>query len=71
MSAYTDIEVEIDEPVALFRLKRPEKLNAFTHHALAELRSAVDAAEGASESGAAGQRSAHLCPRPRQAHQHS
>ncbi len=41
---YQDIEVEIADPVALIRLNRPEKLNAFTYHTLAEIRSAVDAA---------------------------
>ncbi len=44
MPSYTDIEVEIDDPVALIRLNRPEKLNAFTYHTLAELRSAIDSA---------------------------
>ncbi len=44
MSAYTDIEVEIRDPVALIRLNRPDKLNAFTYHTLSELRGAVDAA---------------------------
>jgi enoyl-CoA hydratase/carnithine racemase len=41
---YTDIELEIDDPVALIRLNRPEKLNAFTYHTLREIRSAIDAA---------------------------
>jgi enoyl-CoA hydratase/carnithine racemase len=41
---YTDIEVDIQDPVALIRLNRPEKLNAFTYHTLAELRRAIDAA---------------------------
>ena len=40
MSAYTDIEVEIRDPVALIRLNRPDKLNAFTYHTLSELRGA-------------------------------
>lgn len=44
MNVYADIEVEIDDPVALIRLNRPEKLNAFTYQTLAELRSAIDAA---------------------------
>lgn len=44
MKPYTDIEVEIEDPVALIRLNRPDKLNAFTYHTLAELRDAVDAA---------------------------
>ena len=44
MSAYTDIQFEIEDPVAIIRLNRPEKLNAFTYHTLAEIRSAIDAA---------------------------
>jgi enoyl-CoA hydratase/carnithine racemase len=44
MTDYTDIQVEIDDPVALIRLNRPDKLNAFTYHTLAELRAAIDAA---------------------------
>jgi enoyl-CoA hydratase/carnithine racemase len=44
MNVYADIEVEIDDPVALIRLNRPEKLNAFTYQTLAELRAAIDAA---------------------------
>ncbi len=44
MSDYTDIQVEIEDPVALIRLNRPEKLNAVTSQTLRELRSAVDAA---------------------------
>ena len=45
---YADIQVEIDDPVALIRLDRPDKLNAFTHHTLAEIRHAVrQAAEDA------------------------
>jgi len=44
MSDYTDIQVEIDDPVALIRLNRPDKLNAFTYHTLAEIRAAIDAA---------------------------
>ena len=42
MTSYKDIEVEIEDPVALIRLNRPEKLNAFTYHTLRELRSAID-----------------------------
>jgi enoyl-CoA hydratase/carnithine racemase len=42
--AYKDIEVEIADPVALVRLNRPDKLNAFTYATLAEIRAAVDAA---------------------------
>jgi len=44
MSSYTDIEVTIEDPVALIRLNRPEKLNAFTYHTLGEIRQAIDAA---------------------------
>jgi len=44
MSGYDDIELTIDDPVALIRLNRPDKLNAFTYHTLAEIRRAVDAA---------------------------
>lgn len=44
MSAYTDIEVEIDDPVAIIRLNRPEKLNALSYHTLDEFRRAVEAA---------------------------
>src|SRR5215475_6673726 len=44
MSTYKDIEVEIADPVALIRLARPDKLNAFTYPMLAEIRAAVDAA---------------------------
>jgi enoyl-CoA hydratase/carnithine racemase len=42
MSAYTDIQVEVKDPVAIIRLNRPEKLNALTYHTLAEFRQAVD-----------------------------
>jgi enoyl-CoA hydratase/carnithine racemase len=41
MSEYTDIQVEIEDPVALIRLNRPDKLNAFTTHTLGEIRRAV------------------------------
>src|SRR5689334_20930293 len=44
MSEYTDIAVEVEDPVAVVRLNRPEKLNAFTHHTLAEIRRAIEAA---------------------------
>ena len=44
MNGYTDIELEIDDPVAIIRLNRPKKLNAFTHSTLLELRSAIDTA---------------------------
>jgi len=45
MSAQTDIIYEVDDPVAIIRLNRPEKLNAFTHETLAQLRQAVDKAQ--------------------------
>jgi enoyl-CoA hydratase/carnithine racemase len=41
---WKDIEFEVVEPVALLRLNRPAKLNAFTYPMLAEIRRAVDAA---------------------------
>jgi enoyl-CoA hydratase/carnithine racemase len=41
---YRDIELQIDDPVAVLRLNRPEKLNAFTYETLAEIRRAIDAA---------------------------
>ena len=41
MSEYSDIQVEIEDPVALIRLNRPDKLNAFTTHTLGEIRRAV------------------------------
>ena len=44
MNAYTDIQFEIDDPVAIIRLNRPEKLNAFTYQTLAEIRAAITAA---------------------------
>ena len=45
MSTYTDIELEISDPVALIRLNRPEKLNALTYHTLAEIRDAIETAK--------------------------
>jgi enoyl-CoA hydratase/carnithine racemase len=44
MSAYNDIEVEIEDPVAVIRLNRPEKLNAVTYLMLAEIRRAINEA---------------------------
>ena len=44
MPEFTDLELQIDDPVAIITLNRPEKLNAFTYHTLAEIRRAVDAA---------------------------
>ena len=43
MSQYTDIELDIEDPVAILRLNRPAKLNAFTYHTLAEIRGAIAA----------------------------
>ena len=34
----------VEDPVALIRLDRPEKLNAFTHAMIAEIRAAIDSA---------------------------
>jgi enoyl-CoA hydratase/carnithine racemase len=45
-SAYHDIELTINDPVAVLRLDRPEKLNAFTYDMLGEIRHAVDTAAG-------------------------
>jgi enoyl-CoA hydratase/carnithine racemase len=42
--AYRDIELTIDDPVAVLRLNRPEKLNSFTYETLAEIRRAIDTA---------------------------
>ena len=44
MNSFSDIQFEVDDPVAVIRLNRPEKLNAFTYHTLAEIRVAIDAA---------------------------
>jgi len=41
--SYRDIELTIDDPVAVLTLNRPEKLNAFTYDTLREIRSAIDA----------------------------
>ena len=41
---FNDIELTVDDPVAIVRLNRPEKLNAFTYDTLREIRAAVDAA---------------------------
>ncbi len=38
---YAEIALEIDDPVALIRLDRPDKLNAFTHRMLREIHDAV------------------------------
>lgn len=44
MSHYSDIDLDIQDPVALIRLNRPDKLNAFTHETLKQIRRAVEAA---------------------------
>ena len=44
MSEYTDIDVEIEDPVASHSLNRPEKLNAFTYQTLDETQGAINAA---------------------------
>ena len=44
MTAYNDITLEIDDPVAILRLNRPEKLNAFTFETLLEIRAAIKVA---------------------------
>jgi enoyl-CoA hydratase/carnithine racemase len=44
MNDYQDIQVEIDDPVALITLNRPEKLNAVTYNTLAEIRRAMETA---------------------------
>jgi enoyl-CoA hydratase/carnithine racemase len=44
VSDYEHIQLEVQDPVALIRLNRPDKLNAFTYRTLHEIRSAVDAA---------------------------
>ncbi len=43
-AAYENVQVEIADPVAVIRLNRPDKLNAFTYPMLEELRHAIDAA---------------------------
>ena len=44
MDTGKDIEYSVDDPVALIRLNRPARLNAFTRHTLREIRQAVDEA---------------------------
>jgi enoyl-CoA hydratase/carnithine racemase len=44
--AYEHVQVEVADPVAVIRLNRPDKLNAFTYPMLGELRHAIDAAAG-------------------------
>jgi len=43
-AGFHDIELRIDDPVAVIKLNRPEKLNAFTYEMLAEIRRAIDLA---------------------------
>jgi enoyl-CoA hydratase/carnithine racemase len=43
-AGFRDVQLEIDDPVALLRLDRPEKLNAFTYEMLGEIRRAIDLA---------------------------
>ena len=40
---FRDIELTIEDPVAILRLNRPDKLNAFTYDTLREIRAAIDA----------------------------
>jgi enoyl-CoA hydratase/carnithine racemase len=42
-AAYQDIELRIEDPVAILTLNRPKVLNAFTYDTLREIRHAVDA----------------------------
>ena len=44
MSDFTDIRYEVEDPCAIITLNRPDQLNAFTYHTLAELRAAFSAA---------------------------
>ena len=44
MSDYSDIQVSIEDPCCVITLNRPQTLNAFTYHTLAEIRRAIDAA---------------------------
>ncbi len=39
---YTDIIFEVDDPVAVIRLNRPDRLNAITYKMLAEIRDAIE-----------------------------
>jgi enoyl-CoA hydratase/carnithine racemase len=43
-AGYRDLELSIDDPVAIVRLNRPEKLNAFTYDTLTEIRRAITSA---------------------------
>jgi enoyl-CoA hydratase/carnithine racemase len=42
MVSNQDVIYQVDDPVAIIKLNRPTKLNAFTHNTLAELRRAVE-----------------------------
>ena len=42
MTDFTDIQYRVENCAAIITLNRPEKLNAFTQHTLAEIRSAVN-----------------------------
>lgn len=44
MNSYADVSLEIDDPVAVLTVRRPEKMNAFTYQTLAEMRAAIDEA---------------------------
>jgi enoyl-CoA hydratase/carnithine racemase len=46
MTGYTQIKYDLEGPVALVTLNRPEKMNAFTRTMMAELIDAIDAADG-------------------------
>ncbi|ANY21324.1 1,4-Dihydroxy-2-naphthoyl-CoA synthase [Tsuneonella dongtanensis] len=46
MSGYTQIRYDLDGPVALVTLHRPEKMNAFTRTMMAEIIDAMDQADG-------------------------
>jgi len=49
MSGYTQIKYEVEGPVALVTLHRPDKMNAFTHTMMTELIDAVDEADADDE----------------------
>ncbi|MCT2559675.1 crotonase/enoyl-CoA hydratase family protein [Tsuneonella sp. YG55] len=46
MTGYTQISYDVQGPVALVTLDRPEKMNAFTRTMMAEIIDAMDAADG-------------------------
>lgn len=45
MSDYTQITYEIDGPIAVITLNRPEKMNAYTRHMMGEICAAMDVAD--------------------------